>query len=140
VALQMRYLLALYPAIRLAVSLSIASPNFLNLQPSSELLLPGNFTLPTNVSGPLVAKAPKYDCIGGAEYGDSVSLRSCRDAQYSLLENLEISPIRILSFKDRRGIGGAGHADVPLPYMSLSCKFRCSTLMPLEVSADVQDS
>lgn len=123
----MRLLLALYSVIRFAVSLSLASSQLSSPPPSVGLLLPGNLTLPTNDSLVFAAKPPDYDCIRGADYGDTIPLRSCRQAQYNLLEHLEVNHGRIISFKDRRGIGGAGHADVALPYMSLSRTFRrCS--------------
>lgn len=119
----MRLLLPLYLAIRPAVSFSVASPYLENLQASNGLLLPGNLTLPTNDSLAVAANAPSYECIGGVEYGDNIPLKSCRQAQYDLLEHLELNHGRIITVKDRRGIGRAGNADVALPYMSLSCRW-----------------
>lgn len=68
---------------------------------------------------------PKYDCSGGPEYGDEILLDSCESAQNALLASLPYSYREILIFGDRRGRGGSG-VDVPLPYISISCKSAMS--------------
>ena len=79
----------------------------------------GNVSLPENISS-LVASRPVFQCIGGAEYGDSIALESCRDAANRLLASAGSQSRRILTFRDREIRDPAGGEAVILPYLSLS--------------------
>ena len=99
----------------------------LNLPPIQTLggQIPGNGGFSGNVSSPtsilsLVASRPMFQCIGGAEYGDSIRLESCRDAASRLLASAGSQRQRILSFINRNIQAAVGEADVILPYISLS--------------------
>lgn len=105
-----------------SLSLNLQSRQDMDILPSDDLLLPGNFTAISNNSLAVAVGTPTYDCVGGSQYGDRLPLGSCRDAQNRLFENLHIHLSKIITFKDRNGRGGSGIAEIPLPYLALSCK------------------
>ena len=119
----------------IVTSLDLPPLQSLNSTTLGDLILPGNFTLPSNVSD-FGTTIPTYECDKSG--GDAVTMRvaSCVDAAQKLLLDVTHSAKRILAFKDRRGTESAFDPDVVLPYLALSCTSILYSLVPGSIPRD----